>query len=78
VDEAQLCPLIDPKNPLRQVDVILTHSVAELNPQTIKLKNTRIPIASLEGLISMKEKSARPQDREDVLSLKAILKARKS
>jgi hypothetical protein len=54
------------------------YAVAELNPQTIKLKNTRIPIASLEGLISMKEKSARPQDREDVLSLKAILKARKS
>jgi hypothetical protein len=69
---------IDPRNPLRQVDVILTHSIVELNPQNIKLRGARIPVASLEGLISMKEQSSRPQDREDVLSLKAILKAKKS
>ena len=65
---------IDPKTPIRQVDVILTHSVKDLNPQMIRLRDFRIPLASIEGLIRMKEMSPRAQDREDVLSLKNILR----
>jgi hypothetical protein len=64
---------VDPKNPVRQVDVILTTSVEELSPISFKLKGIPVRVASLRGLIQMKLSSQRPQDIEDVQALRILL-----
>ncbi len=65
---------IDPKQPQRQVDIILTHSPSELSPITLTVHGRKLKVASIEGLIRMKKKSGRPQDREDVKALQELLR----
>jgi len=65
---------VDPRNPIHQVDVILTEDVTELDPVTYVIHGTKVRVASIEGLIRMKSKSDRPQDRQDIVSLKELAK----
>lgn len=61
-----------PQNPAEIVDLIITCDLANLKPVSIRAMGLTLPVLSIADLIRMKEKSGRPQDREDVRALKAI------
>lgn len=70
---------IDSMNPIRQVDIVLTHAPADLEPVTLKIHGQSVRVASISKLIEMKQKAGRPQDLEDakaLLSLKDLRKER--
>lgn len=62
----------NPQNPAEIVDLIITHDLADLKSVSIRVMGLTIPVLSIADLIRMKEKTGRPQDREDVRALKAL------
>jgi len=64
----------DVNRPIKQVDIIITHDFKKMKAAVIELHGVKISVASIESLIEMKKKSARPQDLEDVKSLLEIQK----
>lgn len=64
-------------NPL-QVDIIIEESLEfeELIDQKVikKISNVSIPVISLDGLLKMKKKADRPQDKIDLEALRKIKK----
>ena len=65
---------LNPTNPAQQVDIIITEDANDLSPVTLKLHGTKVRVASVEGLIRMKQKSSRPQDIEDIQALQELKK----
>lgn len=67
---------LDPKNPLKHVDIFLSNPTdfaeAYAERQVIPVGQTAISAVSLETLITMKETAGRPRDLEDVRHLKMI------
>jgi hypothetical protein len=59
-------------NPAEMVDIILTEDLANLHAVTKQAFATNVQVLSVEDLISMKRKSGRPQDLEDVKALEAL------
>lgn len=57
---------IDLTEQTRQVDVLLTHSLKELDVQKIKWHGKTVKVASLRTLLKMKLAAGRPQDMIDV------------
>ncbi len=69
--------LYDPKNPFFLID-IFTEMPFDFNTvyklrKKMKFENIIIPVVPIKELITMKEKSGRPQDRADVFYLKKIM-----
>ncbi|MEZ4744104.1 MAG: hypothetical protein R3B45_16925 [Bdellovibrionota bacterium] len=64
----------NPKKPIEVIDVIITEDLTGMKTIDKNLRNQKIKVLSLPDLISMKEKSGRPQDLEDVKTLKELLK----
>lgn len=62
----------NPKNPLEQVDLIITYDLDSKKIETIKTSVGKINILSRSDLIEMKRKSGRPQDLEDVKALEKL------
>lgn len=62
----------NPKNPIEIVDIILPFDLRQFTTVTRKYGLIRIPILSIDGLITMKKASDRPQDREDVKTLERL------
>lgn len=62
----------DPKNPLRQIDIIITYSLKNEEVDTIATAEGKIKVLSVKCLIEMKQKSGRPQDIEDVKALENL------
>ena len=62
----------DPSTPQNQLDVIITEDAKKIKTKTIIIQGIKIKVASLESLIEMKTRSARPQDLEDIKALKEI------
>ncbi|MGK5086110.1 hypothetical protein WDW86_00995 [Bdellovibrionota bacterium FG-2] len=66
----------NPLKPVQQLDIIITEDAAKMRTKTMMIHGTPIIVASIDDLIAMKTRSARPQDLEDVKALK-ILKEQK-
>jgi hypothetical protein len=62
----------DPKNPLNQVDLVITFDLKKEDIETIRTRNGPIKVLSRKKLIAMKKKSGRPQDLEDVKALESL------
>ena len=71
----------DPRNPLREVDVFVDHpgpfdglwSRAEV----VALESTRVRVASIGDLITLKRLAGRDVDRLDIQALEGILEAKR-
>lgn len=57
---------VDYKNPTRQVDILIIHTLEDIDFETIKVAGFKIPTATLVQLAKMKKQSGRPQDLVDL------------
>ena len=62
----------DPKNPMKQVDIIINYDLKNGHTKTVTTPLGKIKVLSLKDLIAMKKASGRPQDFEDVKYLEAL------
>ena len=65
---------VDFKNPMRQVDILITMTLSSLKVEKISVAGFKIPVVSLTDLMKMKKKSGRPQDLLDVEMIEKRLK----
>jgi len=63
---------VNPDRPSELVDIVLTHDLAELNTETVRVDGRQIRIVALDDLIAIKLQSGRPQDKEDVRALRTL------
>lgn len=63
---------VNPADPTEIVDILLTEDLAALQVEVIPAAGLRLPVVALADLIRMKEKSGRPQDLEDVRTLRRM------
>ena len=63
----------NPSNPLEMVDILITEDLDSIKTETKQIGKLRIEIAAIPDLISMKRKSNRPQDKEDIKALEKLL-----
>lgn len=63
----------NPSNPLEMVDILITEDLDSIKTETKQIGKLRIEIAAIPDLISMKLKSNRPQDKEDIKALEKLL-----
>ena len=63
---------VNPQRLIEVVDVIITEDAAELDTVKKNIAGTTIRVASIDSLIVIKRKSARPQDLEDVKALEKL------
>ncbi|AFY01355.1 nucleotidyl transferase AbiEii/AbiGii toxin family protein [Bdellovibrio bacteriovorus] len=68
---------VDFKDPSRQVDILITKNLKDLDVVKISVAGRRIPVASLKELLKMKLESNRPQDQIDILRIKEVLNEKK-
>ncbi len=72
--------MYDPSNPMRVVDLFVTHPIPfeELwsNSDEFDLQKVTVHVASIPDLIHLKRLAGRPQDHADIEQLEAILQAR--
>ncbi len=69
---------VDYSNPSRQVDILLTEDLKNIDVVTVSVGGRKIKVASLSDLIKMKTKSGRPQDLVDIANIKKKLNEKKS
>lgn len=69
---------VNPKNPMEVVDIIITHDLNEFEVVRKTVQGEKISIVSIDGLIALKQESARPQDLEDIKHLRYIQKNEKT
>jgi len=62
----------NPIHPSEQVNIIITHDLAQLKTINVKYRNTKIKILSKKGLIQMKKDSGLEQDLLDVEALEKL------
>jgi hypothetical protein len=62
---------VDYQNPSRQVDILITEDLGDLDVEVISVGGRKISVISLEELLRMKLASARPQDLVDAENIKA-------
>lgn len=63
---------VDPTNPIRQVDVIITQNLKGLRTKKIQAYGTKISVLNINDLIAMKAQSGRQQDLLDIEALEKI------
>lgn len=68
---------VDYKNPSRQVDILITRDIKNMDIEKISVAGRKIPVASLKELLEMKTESGRPQDLLDIENIKAKLNEKK-
>lgn len=68
----------NPKNPLEHIDVKIdeSDSLEQILKNSVAMgdDDLKIPVASIEDIIKMKEKADRPRDRIDVAALRELQK----
>lgn len=62
----------DPKNPINQIDIIITYDLKKGHTKTITSNSGKIKVLALKDLIAMKKASGRKQDLEDVKALENL------
>ena len=77
----QVFSMYDPANPLRVVDLFVSHPVPfedlYSRADVVDLKGTSVRVASIPDLIHLKSLAGRPEDRDDIKHLEEILKERR-
>lgn len=68
---------VDYKNPSRQVDILITKDLADIEAVKISVGGRKIVVASLQALLQMKMESGRPQDLVDIQNIKERLSGKK-
>lgn len=68
---------VDYKNPSRQVDILITKDLRELEVEKISVGGRKINVISLKELLKMKTEAGRPQDLIDVKNIKEKLNEKK-
>lgn len=63
---------VDPNDPSRLVDVVITHDLSKMATTRIKAGRVSLPVLSVDALVAMKRASGRPQDLEDVRALEQL------
>ena len=63
---------VNPSRPSEIVDVILTENLTGMVLRRVRFQGRILRLASIEDLIRMKEKTGRPQDREDIKALRSL------
>ncbi|TBR21664.1 hypothetical protein EPO15_09685 [bacterium] len=63
---------VDPKDPSRVVDVVITHDLAKMATTRVKAGRLSLPVLALADLVAMKKAAGRPQDLEDVRALEGL------
>lgn len=61
---------VDYQNPSRQVDILITEDITNLDVEKISVGGRKIPVASLQDLLNMKLKAGRPQDLVDIENIR--------
>lgn len=56
----------DPKNPLHQVDILITTSREEIEQSSVKIMGHNLPVATFKALLKLKKASGRPIDLLDI------------
>ena len=57
---------VDYKNPMRQVDILITTDIKSIKVEKISVGGLKMSVISLKDLMKMKKAAARPQDLRDV------------
>ena len=65
---------ININNPAESVDILLTEDLKKIKTKSIKSGIKTLKVVSVNDLIKMKNKSGRPQDLEDIKSLRSLKK----
>ncbi len=68
---------VDYKNPIRQVDLLVTMDISSIKVENISVAGTKLPVASLKDLLKMKKLAARPKDLIDIIAIEKKLKEKK-
>ena len=68
---------VDYKNPSRQVDILITKDLKELEVEKISVGGRKISVATLQELLKMKTEAGRPQDLIDVQNIIGKLNGKK-
>ena len=70
--------LVDYADPARQVDILITKDLRDLEIERISVGGRKISVVSLKELLRMKTEAARPQDLIDIKNIKVKLNEKKS
>lgn len=65
---------VDYADPCRQVDILITKDLANLQTEKISVAGRKISVATLNEILKMKQAAGRPQDLIDVENILAKLK----
>jgi len=65
---------VNPSLPSEVADILLTEDLARMKVTKIKVPGGTVPVASIQDLIRMKQRSGRPQDLEDIKALRSLKK----
>jgi len=65
---------VDYKNPSRQVDILITKDLRDLEVETVSVSGRKLSVVSLSELLRMKKEAGRPQDLVDVENIKNKMK----
>lgn len=68
---------VDYRNPSRQVDILITKDLRQVDTMKISVGGRKIPVATLTELLKMKSESGRPQDLIDIRNIKEKLNEKK-
>lgn len=63
---------VNPNKPSEIVDVIITHDLADMKVQRMKVGKDWVRVIAIPDLIRMKQEAGRPQDVADVKALKEL------
>lgn len=79
IDERNLIawPFVDYKNPSKQVDIIITVDLRDLETEKVSVGGRKITVASLKDLLKMKTAAGRPQDLVDIKNIQEKLREKK-
>lgn len=69
---------VDSNKPYRQVDILITEDLKNIDSQPISVGGRKINVVTLKALLEMKLKSGRPQDLVDIENIKGKLREKKS
>ncbi len=68
---------VDYKNPTRQINILITKDLSEIETVKIKVGQKKISVVSLKDLLEMKQESGRPQDLVDIKNIELKLNENK-